>query len=137
MAKLVLEEVYDFDFWLIGISCHSKIHRLAWALNKALDWDLERQDDIELTKKGTDSTFPWMSFIDDENFKEFHLLANRSGNGYLIPEQKQVDFFLEIIGDFNEEQQEYIKIQLKYINEVLMSFEIDPLSLKSRNNLLI
>jgi hypothetical protein len=65
------------------------------------------------------------------------LLANRSGNGYLIPEQKQVDFFLEIIGDFNEEQQEYIKIQLKHINEVLMSFEIDPLSLKSRNNLLI
>ena len=137
MAKLVLEEVYDFDFLLIGVSCHHKPHRLAWSLNNALQWDLERQDDIQLTKKGTDSCFPLMSYLDDENFKDFHLIANRSGNGYLIAEQKQVDYFLQLIGDFTDEQVSNIKNSIKNINEVLMSFEIDPYSLKSRNNLLI
>lgn len=42
MSKFQLQIDYDFDFRLIGISCHARDYRLCWALNNHLEIQLEK-----------------------------------------------------------------------------------------------
>ena len=42
MATLSFE--YDYDFQLIGLYCHVKDYRLAWALNKRFEFDFVKQE---------------------------------------------------------------------------------------------
>lgn len=137
MAKLVLDDFYDFDFILIGISCHAKDYKLAWAINKELGWDFERIEDLELQNKNEEAYFSFYAFEQEEDFRSYYLISNRSNKGFLVPERKEIDYFLELKGEFEEERIDRIKNRIKEINVVLMSFEIDPQELKSRNNLLI
>ncbi|MCH7535490.1 MAG: IPExxxVDY family protein, partial [Bacteroidetes bacterium] len=65
----------------------------------------------------------------------FHIIENRSGMGYLIPEQNQADYFLMIKGIFDEKN-EMIQ-RLKKIDMVLTAYLVDVHSLKSKKNLLI
>ncbi len=137
MAKLVLDDFYDFDFVLVGIACHSKDYKIAWAINKALEWDFEREEDLLLTSKDIESHFAFYNYDESEDFRSYHLISNRSKNGYLVPERKEIDYFLELKGEFDSDQIDNIIAKVKGINIVLMSFEIDPQELKSKNNLLI
>ena len=47
--KYHLEEEYEYDFELFGISTHEKDYRLCWAINNSLKISLERtSEDVEL-----------------------------------------------------------------------------------------
>ena len=48
MAKLVLDwkDEQEDSFTLIGISCHQKDYRLCWELNKILELELQKEEDI-------------------------------------------------------------------------------------------
>ena len=52
--KLTLEIENEFDFSLLGISCHAKDYRISWALNNSLNIKLKKEDDIhpELCEEG-------------------------------------------------------------------------------------
>jgi len=137
MSKLVLELEYDFDFALFGISSHVANYRLAWGMNQLFEIDLERVDDIDLSfgpkKKGNFSLY---RFDDEESYTTFHLISNRCSTGYLIPELKQIDYFVQYWGPMSDEELGSFKDELRNIPSVLASMEIDPMELKSRNNLL-
>jgi hypothetical protein len=137
MAKLTLDLEYDFDFILIGISCHSPDYRLSWALNKRLDIDLERLKDIELQlTKNVSGFFSFYGFDDEESHTTINLISNRSSEGYLIPEMKQFDYFLQYWGPYSDEELDDLNSEVRGISLVLTSLRIDPMDLKSRNNLL-
>ena len=136
MSKFVLEieDVFDFDFSLIGISCHSKDYRLCWEINKALDIELERKDDYQA--EGSNSSHSFSQFIDDDNYLEYYFISNRSKEGYLIPEQNRVDYFLLIKGNTSDDLTKDMICKINTISLVLTSFEIEPEQLKSKENLL-
>lgn len=137
MSKLVLELDYDFDFSLIGIASHIPNYRLAWSLNKHFELDLERKDDIDLSfASGNSGAFSFYQFDDEESHLTFNLISNRSSIGYLIPEMKQIDFFLQYWGPMSDKEIGHFNEELRKINTVLTSVLIDPMDLKSRNNLL-
>ncbi|MCB0381697.1 MAG: IPExxxVDY family protein, partial [Flavobacteriales bacterium] len=50
MSKIILSLEEDYDFALLGISCHTKDYRLCWELNKVLNFDLVRSTDLEINK---------------------------------------------------------------------------------------
>lgn len=137
MSKLVLELEYDFDFILIGVSSHVSNYRLAWGMNKLFDIGLERIDDVDLSfgpqKKGVFSLY---KSEDKENYTTFHLLSNRCSLGYLIPELKQIDYFIQYWGPMSTTELEQFKNELRKAPSVLAIVDIDPMQLKSRNNLL-
>lgn len=139
MAKLTLdfEEAFDLDFQLIGIACHHKDYRLAWSINKSLEIDFERIDNLDLIVKGQKAEFSVFKFEEEEDFKTYYLIANRSDKGLLIPERKEADYFLQLHGEFSDQQIKEIKAKIQKVKFVLTSFQIDPTSLKSGNNLLI
>ena len=64
-----------------------------------LDIDLERMDDVDLSfGEEKKRSFSFYRFDDEESYTTIHLVSNRSTNGYLIPELKQMDYFLQYWG---------------------------------------
>ncbi len=137
MNKLFLDLEFDFDFTLFGVSSHVANYRIAWGMNKLFEIDLERVDDVDLSfdlnKKGS---FSLHRFNDDESYTTFHLLSNRCDAGYLIPELKQIDYFIQYWGPMSDKELFSFKEELREIPSVLASIKINPMELKSRNNLL-
>src|SRR3954466_9882740 len=106
MAKLVLNIEYDFDFTLIGISCHEKDYRLSWTINNKLGIDLSKEKDLEIdVKKHKEPMIhSFFAFEEEDQFKQFYLINNRGTKGLLVPEQKQADYFLMIKGTISADE---------------------------------
>lgn len=136
MSKFTLNIEEDYDFSLIGISCHAKDYRLCYELNKILEIDLVRGEDLDIDSKNTKANYALYDYIDEENFIDYYLISNRSNKGYLIPEHKSTDFFLLLKGASNDDIIENIINKISEIQLVLTSFQIDVNSLKSKQNLI-
>jgi hypothetical protein len=136
MSKMVLTIEEDYDFSLIGISCHSKDYRLCWELNKILNTDLIRIKDYDINKKNEKKSFSFYEFIDESNYLEYFFISNRSKNGFLIPEQNKVDFFILIRGSTSDSLTKEVVGKINSLPLVLTSFNIDPTQLRSKQNLL-
>ena len=136
MSKFTLNIEDDYDFSLIGISCHAKDYRLCFELNKILEIDLVRGEDLDIDSKNTKANYALYDYIDEENFIDYYLISNRSNKGFLIPEHKSTDFFLLLKGASNDDIIENIINKISEIQLVLTSFQIDVNSLKSKQNLI-
>jgi len=136
MSKILLSFDEDYDFTLVGISCHSKDYRLCWEINKALNLDLIRSEDLEIRKKGAVNSHSFYEYIDEDNYLEYYLISNRGDNGFLIAEQKRVDFFLMAKGNISDIHTKDTISKINALSLVLTSFSIDPDQLKSKQNLL-
>ncbi len=135
MSKIILSLEEDYDFALLGISCHTKDYRLCWELNKVLNFDLIRSEDLEISKASIDK-YSFYEFIDEDNYLEYYLISNRGNSGYLVPEHKKVDFFFMIKGNISDFLIDDILSKVNSLALVLTSFKIDPNQLKSKQNLL-
>lgn len=135
MSKhLLLDDFDDYDYKLIGISSHAPDYRLSWAINQSLNTQLIKSKEVELLKRGKQILFSCFSFLDEETEKEYRLIANKNNKDLLIPEQKQVDFFLHLY-DVTDEEFEEILVKIKRINIILICFEVNVANLKSKQNL--
>ena len=138
MAKFLLEEEFDFDFKLLGISSHVKDYRLCWAVNKSLSLDLTKlEEEIIIRNKNSESQsiFSIYYYLDGDSEVEFELISNRHEHGYLIPELKTADYFLKISEYYSQGIEDLI-LQLRDTNLINMAFEIDVNTLRSKQNLL-
>lgn len=137
-GKFTLEVEYDYDFSLIGICSHEKDYRVCWALNKQLGIELSKTNDLELTEKkaSAPSKFSMFTFNDEEKYREYSILGNKSANKLLLPEHKQVDYFLMIKSGLNEKEKEELVKKIKELSIVLTAYSIEPENLKSKQNLL-
>jgi hypothetical protein len=138
VVKQTLDIKYEYDFILIGISCHEKEYRLSWALNNSLQLELARISDmqIELKKQTEPLSYPIFEYDDTEHYRKYYLISNKTSKGMLVPEQKQADFLLMIKGSLQDPEKLALLKAIKNTQLVLMAFEINPESLKSRDNLL-
>lgn len=138
MARYLLEEDITFNFHLIGISSHYHDYRLCWAVNKLLDFNLERSENEILIqeKKGEDvMAFPAFYFLCPDSEILFELISNRNEAGYLIPEMKQADYFLKFDDFYTDPVSELTK-KLRSITMINMAFQVDPENLRSKYNLI-
>jgi hypothetical protein len=93
--------------------------------------------EIKDKKQNEHSHFSLFCFELPDEFMEYFVIANRSEQGMLIPEQKQMDYFFIIRGEIeNDDVMEMIK-KIKEINLVQTAFRIDVASLKSKQNLIL
>lgn len=136
--KYLLEDDFEYDFKLVGISCHERDYRVCWGVNQSLSLPLSREEsEIEVfhKKNNRKSRHTIFSTYNYDSEEEVHLIANRSKAGYLIPEQKHADYLLMVKGDgilnFNQ-----IVPDLKKISFVLTAFNIEVSQLKSKENLI-
>ena len=138
MAKKTLKVDYDYDFVFIGIVAAAKDYRLCWAMNNSLGIELGKTDELELPVKGSKepSWFSRYSYAVPGNETVFLLLGNKGTAGYLIPEQKQVDYFLMIQQLQDQRDKDLILKKLLKTDLVQTAFFLDPSKLRSKENLL-
>ncbi len=136
MSKLTFSLENEYDFELIGISCHSKDYRICWSLNNALKTNFKRIEDYEIQKKNEIINFPFFEYIDEDNNIEYFVIANKSSEGYLVSEKQSIDYFLVLKGSVSDKLVENLAKKVKEIDVVILAHRIDVNELKSKQNLL-
>ena len=161
MAKHKLEIEPDYNFLLIGISSHEKDYSLCWAINKKLNIELIKKDSLEIKgrKQTTSAYFSFFEYINEEVFIEYFVIANvsenklpvsvdntlftkeaqsksKTSNELLIPEQKQMNYFVIIKGELAAGETDELIKQIKQIDAVQTAIKIDVTQLRSKQNLI-
>lgn len=141
------------DYSLIGIHSTEEDYRLAYLLNNFLKIKLTRFKH-NLDFHNSTAEFPLFEYKDELNFINYYLINNKyialvdnqyeeglfggnySTTSYLIPEKKKVDFFLKIEGCNNDDFIQNLVNDLNKINQIMTSYPIKPITLKSKENLI-
>lgn len=127
----------DFNFFLLGISSSENDYRLSWEINKKLKISLRKSTDHVIKREEIEQAFSVYTFSDEEVYLQYFLIANKSENGYLIEELRNMDYFLQIHGDITDKQQEQIISYARNIKGITGVFNLDINTMKSKNKLII
>jgi hypothetical protein len=133
MTKTKLQFDYDFDFCLIGIVSSEKDYRLCWMLNNLFNIKLAKAEEHSTAQ----SNHSMYSYVQEELFREYYLIANKSDSHVLIEELKNMDYFLMIKGVNEEEEKKNIADLIKKSDMVSGAYVIDVHSLKSKHNFVL
>jgi hypothetical protein len=135
--KLAVE--HDYRFFLIGISSHENDYHLCWAINRKLNLNLQKRANYVLfnPKLNANHEFSFYAYEDEESFLIYYLLSNRCDDGFLVEEFRNIDFLMQVHGDFPAGSQEKMIRDLRSIPVISTSFAMDLRTLKSRDRLLI
>ena len=135
--KNKLEIEYSYDFELLGIRTSLKGYKLAWELNKILNTNLTKQQDLVIhLKKGLTTSFDHYAFKTPLN--AVHLFRNRPADSEnttieLVPEFPHFDY---IIMTQSEESLsgKRLKEYLRSVPSVELATLIPLSALKSKDN---
>lgn len=98
---------------------------------------LEREEDLVLKNEQEEEMyFPKYYFFIEESETDFYLLGNKGTDGYLIPEQKEIDFFMLIHNIPDKAAAAVLVKKIKPIEDVQGAFMLDARQLRSKENLL-
>ena len=125
-TRFKLDCAEEIDFALLAINSHIKGYKLCWKINSSMQLNLEKKNDHNI--KG-DLWFSRYNYISDEGI-EYDILANRSKKGYLVPNQKSINYFLVVKNDYWEQEKLEFMSKLRNIPDVLLAFEVDIANLK-------
>lgn len=154
MSKIhCIDFEFDHDYTLIGIHSILDDYRIAYFLNNNLNIQLRRfKDDLDFHFRNC--SFPLFKFEDESAFTSWSLISNKhvftenvmaDGSNlfpeetkisYLIPEKKQIDYFIKINGLKDDAELSTTLFNINKINHIMASYAIDPMDLKSRDNLI-
>ncbi|HEX8545431.1 MAG TPA: IPExxxVDY family protein [Cytophagaceae bacterium] len=136
MNRLTLKYELDLDFVLIAITSQLKDYMLCFKLNKQLNINFYKIDELVIESNAKDIFFSRYQYQLPESETDVYLLANKGDQGYLVPEMKQVDYFIIIRNYISEEEVEQFVDSINKLPEVLVAVEVEPRKLKSKENLI-
>ena len=138
VAKHTLKLEDDFNYDLVGIYCPQSDYRLCWNINEALGLFLSKSDEPYMVsgKKSTvSSAHSFYEWYDKENQVNYYLIKNKDGVNFLIPEERQTDYFL-VIQESGMVEINTLLMHLKQIPSILAASILNPNTLKSSKNLI-
>lgn len=145
------EDLCIEEFVLIALHSSLEDHALAYALNQHLNLMLKRtSEDLEIKNIGSFPVFEWKDQINDrywtlltnnnvkeEVLKRQDLFENELSHTvrHLIPENKEIDYFLKI--EQGEEcLEDDVIMRILMIPKIVTAYIVDTERLKSRHNLI-
>ena len=156
LHKLQVDDFYDDSYKLIAIHCRLEDYRLAYLLNKHLELRLERKEkDIDF--KYLESSYSIFEWDNETEYILWNLISNvckkeedslySSGTLFsdnekvlktfhLISEYKKVDYFLKISEESQSINEKTILSKLQDIPQIITSYTVDPLNIKSKDHLI-
>ena len=139
MNKTYLKLSLDLDFVLIAITASLKDYTLCHKINKHLEFDFEKVDDHEVYYNIDEAplAFSRYHFFVEEGEMDYFLVSNRNSEGFLIPEMNKVDFFIIIQQFIAKEDLDFILGRLNKLADIQVAAQINPLKLKSKENLVM
>lgn len=152
--KLDIDDFSEIDYDLIAINTTIEDYLLAFNINQMLKLTLSRhKNDIISTNNAKEVRFSRYGFEDENQDLYWSLVQNQKWidtaennfslfeqvqqKVYLLPEFKNVDYFLKIEGsEFDNNEIQDILFRIKKIINVSAVFTVDTDNLKSKNNLI-
>lgn len=156
--KLVLDEIFEQPYKLLAIHSPVEEYKLAYLLNKHLELRLARSPrDIDLHTGDENTLFAHFVYEDQQKYCRYHLVSNiarreeKSGSGenslffgeqlavkksYLLPEFKQVDFFVKIEDELDAVNDRLLISRILAIAQVSTAYAIDFDRIKTKQNLI-
>ncbi|MBD1260186.1 IPExxxVDY family protein [Maribacter polysiphoniae] len=144
-------DFYEESFTLIALHSSMQDYSIVYALNMVLNSSFVRASkDLELSEY---KSFPFFEWQDDQHDRYWTLIANKSikkellvrdglfqdepsfAKHYLVPEYKEVDYFVKIEHDDDLDSSFLVK-DLLTIPKIITAYSLDADTLKSRNNLI-
>lgn len=139
MNKTYLKLSLDLDFVLIAITAPLKDYILCHKINNSLEFDFEKVDDHEVYYNIDDDPLSFSKFyyFVEQGEIEYYLVNNRNPEGFLIPEMNKVDYFIVIHQYIDKEDLNFILTRLNKLPDIQVAAQINPLKLKSKENLVM
>lgn len=138
MSKKVhkLKDQQEEAFQLIAIASHQNDYRLSWALNRKLNWNLQKTEDLTVQgPKGTDEQrFARYSYTDARN-QTLYLIANKSSAGFLFATMTNIDFLLKAPG-LPDTDVHLMITRIRQIDFVITAFKLENLNVKERKKII-
>ena len=131
--RVILDCPQEIEFTILAINSHTKGYKLCWNINNTLEATFEKQEDHNIQGK---LWFARYTYICNEGV-EYNLLANRSKQGYLIPNQKSINYFLVIKNDYWTQEKKELITKLSLIEDILLVFELDTTLIKEIDRLIL
>jgi hypothetical protein len=127
----------EYDFVLLAIISSLKDYRLCFELNKKLKLKFIRQSDLELKDaRHNRSEFTFFRCRNSKTQEELILIMNKGSNGILIPEMKNVDYFM-LIKNHPVAMIEKLISGMNEIENISGVYALEPAELKSSENFLM
>lgn len=137
MAKLKLDLEPDPDITVIGISSHVHDYRLCWSINRSVGLELtRRRTDISDETNGILARYSVYDHVDELSQARFTLVHNHCGDGILLKEQRQADFFLVVDNELAEDRPDLMD-RIRAAEFVLTAFPLSYDQLRSGHKLLL
>jgi hypothetical protein len=143
MAKKIIkfDVEPDYDFELLALVSSVKEYTIAWHLNKVMEVDFYKTEDIEVPHLREPTKYiSNLSFCTE--YTTYRLVRNKmysaqgDGSGFVLPEFKNFDYLLKIEGEACSEVANGLPEQLKYLPCVQYFERLKIHHLKSKDNLL-
>ena len=151
--SLGIENFYEDNYTLIAIHTTLEDFKLAYLLNHKLNTHFSQAGfklDIE-TGDGK-ASFPIFNYKNEKYDDDWYLIANRFKEErinlqdtlalptemitYLVPQKKEVDYFIKIVGEQDKRSIKRVLNHIKTINQVVGSYTININTLKSKELLI-
>lgn len=145
MPKIKLKIKHQFDFNLIGIYSYATDYKLCWLINKELNYDFKKKEDLIFKDKKTvndgEIRCSLYYYEYEKNYTFFYIFPNSAEQlaKYVIPEMKDLNYIFLIKGVFSEEVKKGLIQRLKKVPQIIFATEIkaDSLTKVTKNNLLL
>lgn len=156
LHKLLVDDFYDDTYKLIAIHCRLEDYRLAYLLNKNLELNLKRKAE-DLDFKYLESSYSFFEWNNEAEYVTWNLISNvckkeedslySTGTLFetnekvlktfhLISEYKKVDYFIKISDEIQSINEKLILSRLQAIPQIITSYTVDPLKIKSKDYLI-
>lgn len=139
MAKQRLQTSTNVDFLLWGLLSPYGGHRICWEMNERLDFNLARQEDIQLESTNTNDVlyFNFYLYVDEINFFRVELIKNKNGGEQYLKELKNFDYLLMVKGELDFFEIDPFTEILKRFNSLQSALSIDINKIKNISQLII
>lgn len=131
---------YQHDYDLYGLASSKAGYKLAWGLNRVLQWKLKRAEDLRLDFSDHHSLLI-SNFIFTTAHRTFRLLKNQAftsdkATAFLLPELKQWNFLLHIQDPSTTFDHKEFLQKVETLEDVQQVHRIEINSIEHKENLL-
>ncbi len=137
--NLTLNYQPELEFTLLGISSHENDYHLSWALNQKLGLQFIKTRNIVILQPESELSqeFSVYNCEDEDALLVYNLISNKCEQGYLVPELKNIDYFLQISGEINKSFLNQLIEKLRNSGVVNANFILDPKKIKAAEKLIL
>ena len=138
MSKKILKYIPKYEFELLAMLTSSSLYQLIYLLNEEMNlvFSVDESLKISQNKLSKEQEFCVYTCENDSGLIVIRLICNKSSNGFLIEELRNIDYLMHISGEDSTSFTNQLLSSLKQSSVIQGVFAINPEDLASKQKLI-